>query len=338
MNRIDSLIGKYLSGSLNVSEQDELFSWVKASEKNKEYYSEHANVWNAMNSSKKEVDIDLDNEFHLLEQKMRKTDKLSNGRFNYNSNHFISFCRKFAAVLIVPILLGGLYLYLMQNGNILKEPEAVQMTMYTAKGGRTDIVLPDGTKVFLNSDSKLTYPSRFVKGSRKVALKGEAFFQVSHNKENPFVISINDLKVKVLGTSFNLNAYDQESIETTLFEGSVELLSKNQNTEVVRLKPGFKANYNSNSEMISVEKANLRQASAWRDGTIIFLDTPMSKVESVLERWFDVNIIISDPKFYNYSFTATFENRNLIETLSLLKSTSPFEYAVDGHEVTIYAN
>jgi len=336
MNRIDSLIGKYLSGNLNVSEQDELFSWVEASEKNKEYYSEHTNVWNAMNSSRKEVD--LDNEFHLLEQKMRKTDKLSNGTFNYNSNHFISFCRKFAAVLIIPILLGGLYLYSMQNDNILKESEAEKMTMYTAKGVRTDVVLPDGTKVFLNSGSKLTYPSRFDKGSRKVALKGEAFFQVAHNKEKPFIISINSLKVKVLGTSFNLNAYDRKSIETTLFEGSVELFSKKQEPEAIRLKPGFKANYNSDTEIISVEKANLRQACAWRDGTIIFLNTPMSEVESVLERWFDVNITISDPRFYNYSFTATFENRNLIETLSLLKSTSPFEYTVDGHEVTIYTN
>ena len=334
MNKIDSLIGKYLSSSLDKNELNELFSWVNISEENKQYYSDQTCVWNAMDLSQKGTRVDLDREFNLLELKMKPTIKFSTAI----PKGFMFFWKNIAAILILPIFMAGIYLYSKQNNEVFTEAAPIAMQIYTAKGGRSDVILPDGTKVFLNSDSKISYPSRFVKGSRKVALKGEAFFQVTHNKENPFIISVNDLKVRVLGTSFNLNAYDKKSIETTLFEGSVELISKKRNAEVVRLNPGFKASYDADTELISVGKANLRQACAWRDGTIIFMNTPMSKVESVLERWFDVNITISDPEFYKYSFTATFQNRNLIETLSLLKSTSPFEYAVDGHEVTIYTN
>lgn len=334
MNRIDSLIGKYLSSSLDKNELNELFSWVNISEENKQYYSDQSSVWNAMNLSKKGNRINLDREFDLLELKMKRTIKSSTAI----PKGFMLFLKNIAAILILPIFLAGFYLYSKQYNEVLKEAAPVAMQIYTSKGGRTDVILPDGTKVYLNSDSKITYPSRFEKGSRKVKLKGEALFEVAHDKENPFIISVNDLKVKVLGTSFNLNAYDHKSIVTTLLEGSVELISRKPNTEVVRLKPGFKASYDVDTKKISVGKANLRQACAWRDGTIIFMNTPMSNIETVLERWFDVNITISDPKVYNYSFTATFENRNLIETLSLLKSTSPIEYVVDGHEVTIYTN
>lgn len=155
-------------------------------------------------------------------------------------------------------------------------------TIVIPKRKEYQVLLPDGSKVWLNSESSLKFPVAFVGKTREVELTGEAYFEVAKNKEKPFIVTVNDTKIEVLGTQFNVNAYTS-MINTTLVEGSVKLNHKDK--EVV-LKPG-QSGINTNDRLI-VRNADVEEITAWKNGYFVFRDESIQSIMEKISRWYDI--------------------------------------------------
>lgn len=174
--------------------------------------------------------------------------------------------------------------------------EVLYNTMSTPPGGQYKLKLPDGTDVWLNAASSITYPTAFVGRERTVTISGEAYFEVTKNRSKPFRVKVNDMEVEVLGTHFNLNAYkDEAAIKTTLLEGSVKVTQPAiGNRQSAMLKPGEQASVSQpsqKSQSIIVQTADLDQVMAWKNGLFNFNKVSLQDVMKQIARWYDVDVV-----------------------------------------------
>ncbi|MCR8668945.1 FecR domain-containing protein [Aestuariibaculum sp. M13] len=206
-------------------------------------------------------------------------------------------------------------------------------TLSTPVGGQYNVVLADGTKVYLNAVSSIKYPTQFNEGKRIVELEGEAYFEVAKDKTKPFMVKSGNQTIQVLGTHFNVQAYTNESfIKTTLLEGSVAVSYKDQKTI---LKPGQQAKVTENSSAILVNDVDAESAVAWKDGRFKFDNADLKTVMNQLERWYDIQVEykgdIPDLKFNG----GTFMNKNLSEVLKVLE-LSNIKFEIKGSTIIVY--
>ena len=339
MNDIDIKIGKYISGNITDKELEDLFAWVNSNADNEKYFCEFKNVWTALNMNKQtDLEVNIEAEFAILESKNQHKGK--SGKIN-TVKKVIMIWQRIAAILILPLFIAGLFMFLNYEESSskmaqVKKADIVKKVLFTPKGVRAKLKLDDGTEVYLNSNSTIKYSDGLENGIRNVELDGEAYFDVAHDKAHPFVVSARGLKIKVLGTVFNVNTYNPNKIETTLVKGSVQLASVDNINNSVLLKPGYRAVYNDKSGTIPVGKANTKYITAWKDGAILLCDTPMADVIISLERWYGVKITVRDKAIYQYSFTASLKDKSLSEVLNLLKISSPIGYKINKKQVVIY--
>lgn len=209
----------------------------------------------------------------------------------------------------------------------------------TPKGKQRRVVLQDGTQVWLNANSVLKYPHTFAnREKREVYLEGEAFFDVSQNKEKPFIVNTSGLSIKVLGTAFNVRSYEGDSlVETTLVRGKVTISADNTDqARTVTLLPNQKALFSKESKEIALQEAlNADATTAWRNGWMIFDNKPFSYIKETLERRYNVTIVMQDEKSLSCTFTAKFKDKTLKEVLEIFRSTESINYWIDGDRVTI---
>lgn len=237
------------------------------------------------------------------------------------------------AVIAIPMMLATAYFLYEQA----PAKPVTDMMVSVGSGERVNLVLPDGTKVNLNSESTLSYDiSTFNKKQREVALAGEAYFEVAKNEKVPFLIGTSHLNVEVLGTTFNLLARNEnESIELSLIEGKVHLVSSITKEDVVLYSKQC-AVLDKNTGKISVFKANNNMATAWRRSELAFQATPVSKVLREIERSYGITIELdANNAGLDDLFTGTFSTKNLEETLAILKMHYRFNYSIDGNVVHI---
>ena len=204
------------------------------------------------------------------------------------------------------------------HSNELKR-ELVHNTLVVPKGKRFDLVLSDGSHIYLNSGSSLKFPVQFLeKGPREVYLTGEAFFDVAkQGKSNPFIVHVDNINVKVLGTKFVVNDYSENTdINTILVEGSVELYDGSANESGTRLMPGFKASWNKMGKGVATESVDTRIFTAWMDGKLIFRNATFKTIRHSLERKYNVSIENHNELLDTQRFDATFD----IETINEIPS------------------
>jgi ferric-dicitrate binding protein FerR (iron transport regulator) len=204
----------------------------------------------------------------------------------------------------------------------------------TPMGGEYQLVLPDGSKVWLNSGSTLRFPTAFIGSERIVELKGEAYFDIAKNPKMPFLVRTNNaMDIKVLGTQFNIMAYDDEkNINTTLIEGSVEVLKGSGKT---MLKPGQEAILNRGSGNIKVASADLEQAIAWKNGYFIFYNENIESIMRKVSRWYNVDVVYQG-NLSNKDFVGTISrNKNVSELLKMLELTGAVHFSIDGRRITV---
>ena len=206
-------------------------------------------------------------------------------------------------------------------------------TLSTPTGGQYNIVLADGTKVFLNAVSSIKYPTQFNGDKRLVELDGEAYFEVAKNKNKPFIVKSDNQSIEVLGTHFNVHAYANESVvKTTLLEGSVAVSFKNQKSI---LKPGQQSNVSDNFTKIKIREVDTDEAIAWKNGRFKFDNADLKTVMRQLERWYGIKVEyrgdVSDVRFSG----GTFMNKNLSEVLKVLE-LSNIKFKVEGRTIIVY--
>jgi ferric-dicitrate binding protein FerR (iron transport regulator) len=223
-----------------------------------------------------------------------------------------------AAILILGLLLGSTITYLIST---IKKPSE-QLVFVTPRGEKSMVSLPDGSEVWLNANSRLVYNS-FSSTHRQVELKGEAFFKVAHNEYAPFVVKTNECDIEVLGTTFNVMAYDEFGRkEITLLSGKVNVHAEGSKSV---LKPGQALILkNHQTEIVEVDAT---QASSWVDNKFNFKDVPLSELMKRLENWYDVDITLENRSGREVNFTGTFKNEETIwQVLDAIQVYIPIQY------------
>jgi transmembrane sensor len=224
-------------------------------------------------------------------------------------------------------LLGGKLNYTM-NGAVSKGNENAFNTLVTPKAGQFQLVLSDGTKVWLNNASSLKYPASFVGSTREVQLEGEAYFEVAHNSSSPFLVKSGNMTIRDIGTSFNVKAYaDERLAKVTLIEGGVRVGD-------LTLKPGQQAITEGNVIELS-KKPNIEQALAWKNGYFQFDRTDIQEVMRELSRWYDVDKVVYEGKQTNRSFSGTIpRDYDASDVLKLLEMVD-IHFRIEGKTIVV---
>ena len=221
----------------------------------------------------------------------------------------------------------------------LKSNELEYNTLKIPYGKRFQVVLSDGTKIHLNSGSTLKYPIQFSGGKQRVvSLTGEAFFDVAKDKLHPFIVQLNDVNVKVLGTKFNVTSYDEEKVvNTVLVEGSVEVANNNNEKQKSLISPGEKASWSKVSKDISVNKVDVSTYTAWTDGQLVFKGVSFREICQKLERAYGVSIVVNDLELENEVFSASFNvDLDSVESvLYYIGKSHPFTFTQRGRKIVI---
>ncbi|MEM5565886.1 FecR domain-containing protein [Psychroserpens sp. AS72] len=215
-----------------------------------------------------------------------------------------------------------------------KANQVIFNTLIVPYGKRSEIVLSDGSKVWLNSGSKLVFPASFSEDKREVYLEGEAIFEVTHNKKQPFVVKSKDQDIEVLGTVFNVSNYaDDDSIFTVLKSGSVQIHYKNDNLisskSHLKITPNTLAAYNKKDKTMHSKTVEVETYFSWRDGVFIFKNDALKSIMKKLSRYYNVDIIINDDNLSNQTFSGYLDvNEDLNHVLQIINEaeTSPFTY------------
>ncbi len=303
---------KILSGNATKQEQAVFEQWLSMPGVDRSGFDAYKKLWESLGYIKGH-DIDaakLKTRIKILEkQKQQKS--------------FYYYWQKIAAVLLVPVLLASLFLYFDKWGATGNSSATVE-TVRTPCGARTSLTLPDGSIAWLNAGSEISFPHEF-NDVREVGLKGEMYLEVKKSKA-PFIVKTQYGNVKVLGTKFNVSAYDDDCFTTTLIEGSVSLTGRGVEKEFL-LSPGFQAILkNGGYEASKVDAASY---VSWKDGRMEFRREPFGQVAKKLERWFNVSIELKGEEIKKLWYTGTIEMESFSEVLELIKNTTPIEYSFD---------
>jgi len=248
-----------------------------------------------------------------------------------NRRLFFNYLRNTAAILL-PLFLAYQYAFypiLKKSGSAIET-----ITITSAPGMVTKTILPDGSEVWLNALSSLTYPQRFSEKDRTVQLSGEAYFKVVSDKKHRFNVETpQKMIVSAFGTEFNVNAYESEANHVvTLASGNVEISSKFDSDVMVALAVDEKAILHTSTGSIHVETADTYVETAWKDGKMVFRREKLDNIATRLSRKFGVDIALEGQKLKGYEYTATFTNETLEDILDLLKRSAPISYSISSQK------
>lgn len=356
------LLVKHLLHESDASESKEVEMWVNETDENREYYREIELAWKLGGSVEKYYNsVNLQEELQHFQLRMELSEKT-------RKSFQISLFLKIASVFLLLLNLG-LVISLIRTNKLNNTETFTELIV--PNGSKSMVVLPDGSKVWLNAGSKLIYEGKFNRTIREVRLEGEAYFAVANDKKRPFVVKTARLSIRALGTEFNIRSYhDEGTIETTLIKGSVKVIEKREDsyvTEDVVLKPNQKLTFikktgklfrsddpatpaisssqepksnddnleTERKEQIIIDSIDPLPVISWREDKLILTGEGFEEVKVKLERWYDVKIIITDPELLNLRFKGTFKKEPLEQAMEALKLASPFHYQIDRNIITI---
>jgi len=367
-NYSEDLIIRFLTKKASDEDLVNLRIWLRESSLNKKGFDEICDIWLASNQIYRENEFDAQ-EAWLNMLNLMSLEKYPRQGVKFYIKDFFSSWQKVAAIFIFFFIAGSLVSYLTRN-TIFKPNITAFTEHYVPYGSKSEVILPDGTKVWINSGSHLRYSSNFNTINREVMLDGEAYFDVHKNAEKPFLVKTSAVTIKVLGTAFNVKAYnDEKTIETTVERGLVQVYtntSKTKNVERVFLHPKEMATYmkgsidlnivdketgenkavSDNKKQIPViNKANTlivntdvvtKLETSWKDKLWIIESEELKDLALKIERRFNVKIDFADSKLENYVFSGVLEDESLEQVLEIIKMSAPVRYILKQDKVTFY--
>lgn len=304
---------RYLTGESDIAEKQKLLERLENDADEKELIGKLKAFWNNYSP---QIDS-ADRVWQMTSQKLEFTEIKTTKKREFNS--FLRYAA--AAIFLLSIGVNSYFLISKWINN------PADMIEYTAKTGEVkEFVLPDGSKVWLNSESTLILPQKFEGDKRNVFLIGEAYFKVEKNPKKPFLVNTSSIVVKVLGTSFSVSNYlNDPDVTTSLVEGKVELQNKTDKGEAIVLKPSQEATFNKSDGLISVQAKPEALVAPWREGSFRFYNTSLISIAHQLERKFNYEFVFIDKEVESYRFTADFENEGIDEILELLNKAHSFD-------------
>lgn len=305
-------------------------------------------------TSRDVLDIELKHQIAVLEKKIA----LAEGAVNEMPDPLFrsragSWKLTVAACLV---FLAGIAIFVVVRSN--ERPEILPQHYVTKPAEKKSLILPDGSRIILNADSKVALHTDFGKNDRRVTLDGEAYFDVAHDPAKPFIVETPRMDIKVLGTAFNVKAYNTDNLyETSLIRGSIELSLKKEH-KTVMLRPHEKyvlrdqipglnnkirnlhsTDYYSKTGLLPVLVNKIDTSVvevAWTQNTLAFTDEPLGDLVKKLGRWYGVQIIVEDEALTNTPFTGSFRNESLGDVLSALQFSKPFQFKTQDNVITIF--
>ena len=315
--QLQHLIQKYSEGKLNLKEHIDLSEQL--SDRQNQVAKEILNEdWESQFYLESLPVKDLNPILDRVHHHIRLTERDKSVRISW-----VQGFQRVAAILIVPLLLSflGYFYYQFKSPASPVSFAEIQCPM----GVRTKFQLPDGSTGYLNSGSRLKYPVQFI-GERKVELSGEAFFDVVHNAEIPFHVNTKNLDIKVLGTTFNVIANEEEQTEEIVLQtGKVDVSSKN-GEQLAVMKPNEQLTLNIEKQTTTKNEVEASQYTTWKEGKLVFRNEDMLQVARRLSRWYNVEVVVDDRMLDTYTFHATFADEPLDEVLKLLSITTPLSF------------
>ncbi len=239
---------------------------------------------------------------------------------------FLQIIIRVAAILTLPLLIYSLWDINHRLPNSGQTQQIAEQKFTSPVGMRSHVILPDGTTVWLNAESSLNYSVPFVRKSRTIILTGEAFLNVTENKNSPFIVKAANVEVEVTGTRFNIKAYPEENtIGVALEQGSVKLKAVNSQNKAgtVTMKAGDYFVVEKDTRNVKSLDADIHKKIAWHNNALVLDETPLEEVAVLLERWYGVKVEIKNEEIKKYKFSTTFENEPLNRVLELLELSSP---------------
>ena len=332
-NDINELIIRYLDGSAELEEKVLLLQWLKQSDDNRDDFIATRDLWlscNAVAGNELEVDIALAKLKDRILQEQGRMEKKS--RTERKALSLVWRWTRGAAVLL--LLLGIGYGIGSRRGHSASEV-IVQNQLITAKGSKGKFTLPDGSVVWLNSETKLTYPNQFTGDKRSVSLEGEAYFEVAKDAKKPFVVQAGEIDVEVLGTRFDLDSYSfGEFVQTALLDGSVKISGKAMK-EPVFLKPNELFRYRKSDQVATVEDAKVGLYADWIKDRLVFDNDCLADI--LISMGGRYNIDIECPKQFAASTRLSFTIRqeNIDEVMEAISLIAPIRYEMKNGKVYI---
>ncbi|MFT4071277.1 MAG: DUF4974 domain-containing protein [Dysgonamonadaceae bacterium] len=318
-----NIFQKYVSGVASPLEIAELKSFLKD--------DIHLNKWLEDQIVSSSGDMDMDLKMKVLYNIRTQTKNYSTlDLSNSDGRDFRFYLRRIvnvAAILLPVVLILGAYLYL--------KPHNIELFEVVADmGEKASLTLPEGSKISVNSGSKLIYYSDYNQKERLVRLDGEAFFDVRHNPEKPFIVQCKEIKIKVLGTRFGIKAYpDEENISIVLNSGKIQLITPKDNIE---MKPNDRILYNRITQQVLQQKVNAEDYTDWRQNRLRFDGEPVEFIMKTISRMHNIDIVFDNEDLKKQRFTGTVDNTNIESVLNAIKLTSSINYRIEDSTVHLY--
>ena len=330
ISHIDELILSFLCGKISSKEEEELKAWIDISPENKAYLQAMREIWLASGSLNNAWRFDANSAYKRF---LTKT----NSRKGTNRSLFIRYIGRVAAAITLLMIVS--YVSFRQGGERLKSRFA-DIVIEAPLGAKTKMTLPDGTLVWLNAGSKITYSQGFGVDDRDVDLIGEGYFEVARNEELPFRVNTEDLNVRVLGTKFNFSNYpDDEEAMVSLVEGKVQVSSLIENNRKRNLLPDEQIFLNKKTGEMRVQECRAYLSAEWTNGNLFFSDELLPDIVKTLTRSYGVKIRIADASLNSMRFYSDFshQQQNIEEVLQLLEATNKLTYTIENKEIILHA-
>ncbi len=357
---IDYLIGRYLSGGCSASESEQLITWINTSDENRRYFTQYKFIW--LKSGVENVKFS-GNKWERLLIRIEQNENKSSQR-DKDKIRRIFRLSGYAALILLLLGMVSLYFYFSKSQNTGKQ--LTENVINVPYGSKLLLTLPDNSKVWINSGSRLVYDNKFGIDNRNIRILGEAYFDVAKNPDLPFVVHAGEIDIRALGTAFNVKAYPEDhKVEATLVHGSIEVKKQGERKQIL-LKPREKVTIiNSELKQFSIEdekleplkkietkgvketvkklkeevtidkKINIEKETAWKDGKLIFESEPLESLSKAIMRKYDVTIEFSNIKLKNYKFSGTFRDMPLEQLLDAMKFSAPIDYEIKEKRILI---
>lgn len=317
-----NLAEKYFAGDITKAEISELAGWIRNNVQLSDWWEEEfeksdTDISPVLRDKMFErIKAEVLNEQPAVERTPGKT--------------LVPAWARWAAMICIPICIAFFtYNILSISDTDTRSPFIVKAD----KGDKATVVLPDGTDVILNSASQLSYLRDFGKNERRVQLDGEGYFQVAHDTRRTFIVQVGELEVKVLGTVFNVCAYNNEQdVTVVLLEGKVGVQTPSSS---LIMKPGEKMNYNKSTHKLTTEKVYPEDYVTWTKGSLYFQNESLDNIMKALSRAYDVTIRIDSPRIAEERFTGTIPGGGIQNALNIIMLTSPFRYEVKDSVIVL---
>lgn len=327
------LLDRFMSGLTSPEEEKQLLEWFRGAHSKEEMQAFYQRKWEEASGHQLSAEVQ-GRMFHAVKSRMKtKTDERAEKLIlprKRNGKKWLSY----AAAILLCIGLGIGSDFLMRYAS---RPTPKDYIVSADKGQRASLVLPDGTKVWLNSHSQITYNTEYGSKERIVNLSGEAYFEVAKDKKHRFVVKAGELEVEALGTIFNVKAYEEDKeLTATLFEGSIRAVAGN---ESAILTPDQHACFNKASKRLRVEHpANASYNRMWRNDELAFEGETLADIAVLLNRMYNIQVDFKSEKIKQYRFSGVIKNNSLDNVFEVISLTAPILYESKGDTILLWEN